>query len=222
MLIHYSSHELYEVRERILSKAEPLFAERGYHGVSLGEIATVAEVDYVALTYYFAGKKGLFSEIVARRTRPINQRRLDLLKRALKGSSHPRSLLTGILDAYARPLFELVNTRERQADVTSRLLVRILTETDPVSQESIDREMRSVEKEFALALTEACPELRFSEVAAGMVFYAGAVIYFLAATFKTDDEYFLVPMKASEWDDTLQLLVNCGLGSFQSMMENLN
>jgi AcrR family transcriptional regulator len=51
-------------RERILKAAERLFAERGYDGTSVRAIVARARVNQAAINYHFAGKEGLYREIL--------------------------------------------------------------------------------------------------------------------------------------------------------------
>ena len=47
-------------RQRLLDAAERLFAEHGFHGVSLRTITAEAGMNLAAANYYFGGKEGLF------------------------------------------------------------------------------------------------------------------------------------------------------------------
>ncbi len=51
-------------RERILKAAERLFAERGYDGTSVRAIVAKARVNQAAINYHFAGKEGLYREVL--------------------------------------------------------------------------------------------------------------------------------------------------------------
>lgn len=53
-----------ETKEKIMNAARLLFADRGYEGTSVREIAKVAEVNIASLNYYFATKENLFHEII--------------------------------------------------------------------------------------------------------------------------------------------------------------
>ncbi|MEA2964282.1 MAG: TetR/AcrR family transcriptional regulator, regulator of cefoperazone and chloramphenicol, partial [Alphaproteobacteria bacterium] len=50
-------------RERILRTAERLFAERGFSGVSVRELAAAAQVNIASIGYHFDNKEGLLSEV---------------------------------------------------------------------------------------------------------------------------------------------------------------
>ncbi len=51
-------------RERILKAAERLFADRGYEATSIRAIVAKARVNQAAVNYHFAGKEGLYTEVL--------------------------------------------------------------------------------------------------------------------------------------------------------------
>jgi TetR/AcrR family transcriptional regulator, regulator of cefoperazone and chloramphenicol sensitivity len=53
-----------ETRERLLSTAERLFAERGFSKVTVREICRSARANVAAVNYHFSGKQGLYDEVV--------------------------------------------------------------------------------------------------------------------------------------------------------------
>ena len=46
-------------REKLIASAERLFADRGFDGVSVRDIAKAAGVNSALVGYYFRGKEGL-------------------------------------------------------------------------------------------------------------------------------------------------------------------
>ena len=53
-----------ETKEKIMEKARVLFADHGYEGTSVREIAKAAEVNVASVNYYFSSKENLFLEIL--------------------------------------------------------------------------------------------------------------------------------------------------------------
>ena len=49
---------------KILQAAEQLFAEKGYAGASMGEIAQLAEIPKSNVHYYFSTKKALYQDVL--------------------------------------------------------------------------------------------------------------------------------------------------------------
>ncbi|MBX3566371.1 MAG: TetR family transcriptional regulator [Sphingomonas sp.] len=67
--------------ERILDAAEQLFAEYGYHGVTLRDVAARVGVSPTLIHYHFTGKESIFEAVWARRA-PISARnRLEAMRR---------------------------------------------------------------------------------------------------------------------------------------------
>jgi AcrR family transcriptional regulator len=71
-----------ETRERLLDVAEERFGERGIPEVSLREITSLAEANIAAVNYHFGSKDGLVREVFARRMKPLNEMRIELLREA--------------------------------------------------------------------------------------------------------------------------------------------
>jgi AcrR family transcriptional regulator len=63
-------------RERIMKAAERLFAERGYEGTSVRAIVAKARVNQAAINYHFAGKEGLYREVLRAAFRALTARQL--------------------------------------------------------------------------------------------------------------------------------------------------
>jgi len=57
-------------KERILNEAEALFAQKGYHAVSVREITTAAECNLAAINYHFGNKQNLYMEVFRSRWIP--------------------------------------------------------------------------------------------------------------------------------------------------------
>jgi AcrR family transcriptional regulator len=64
-------------RERILKAAERLFAERGYDGTSIRAIVAKARVNQAAVNYHFAGKEGLYGEVLRATFRTFTEHQLE-------------------------------------------------------------------------------------------------------------------------------------------------
>jgi len=63
-------------RERILKAAERLFAERGYEATSIRTIVAKARVNQAAINYHFAGKDGLYREVLRAAFRALTEHQL--------------------------------------------------------------------------------------------------------------------------------------------------
>ena len=92
--------------ERILDAAEELFAKHGIYGVTMREIAELANVDTALLHYYFESKRGVFDSVFARRADILNSERILELDR-YEGEAGGAVTVEGIIAAYLRPMFSL-------------------------------------------------------------------------------------------------------------------
>jgi AcrR family transcriptional regulator len=64
-------------RDRILKAAERLFAERGYDATSVRAIVAKARVNQAAINYHFAGKDGLYREVLRMSFRALTEHQLS-------------------------------------------------------------------------------------------------------------------------------------------------
>lgn len=78
-----------ERRHQLLDVGLALFAEKGFDGASIEEVAARAGVSKPVVYEHFGGKDGLYSRVVDREM----QRLLDRITLALRGGGHPRQLL---------------------------------------------------------------------------------------------------------------------------------
>jgi AcrR family transcriptional regulator len=66
-----------------------LFAEQGFHAVSVRAIVAAADVNLGAINYHFGSKQALFEEIFAAGASRMVQHRLDLLDQCREGPGRP-------------------------------------------------------------------------------------------------------------------------------------
>ena len=93
-------------RQRILDAAERLFAQRGFHGVSIRDITGEAGVDVALANYHFGSKQGLLEAVFTRRAIDLNDERLALLDALLANRGRRRPQLEEIIDAFTHPLLD--------------------------------------------------------------------------------------------------------------------
>ena len=91
-------------RERILDAAEALFAERGYDGVTLRQIATRADVDVALANYHFGKKLALFQAVFERRAALLNDSRREALRACQEKAGDSSPTVEQIIEAFLRPL----------------------------------------------------------------------------------------------------------------------
>jgi AcrR family transcriptional regulator len=93
-------------RERILDAAEKLFAQRGFHAVSVRDITQSAGVDVALVTYHFGGKQPLFEAVFMRRAAVLNEERLRRLETVVERAAPRPPRVEDIIDAFTHPLLD--------------------------------------------------------------------------------------------------------------------
>ena len=76
-------------REQLLDVGRALFAERGFDGTSIEEVAARAGVSKPVVYEHFGGKEGLYAVVVDREMEQL----LDRITTALGSATHPRVVL---------------------------------------------------------------------------------------------------------------------------------
>jgi AcrR family transcriptional regulator len=104
-------------KERILDEAETLFAEKGYHAVSVREITGRAGCNLSAVNYHFGNKEKLYLSVFRDRWLPRAFRIRDAIMEAVPGGGppSPRALIEALARAFlAGPLTDEERQRHHQ------------------------------------------------------------------------------------------------------------
>ena len=156
-----------ERREQLVSVGRKLFAQKGFEGTSVEEIAARAEVSKPVVYEHFGGKEGLYAVVVDREISAL----LDSITGALALEAHPRILAE-------RAALALLDYIESSSDG-----FRILVRDSPVTQATgsyaslISDVATQVEHILAAAFRRSGLETKFapmySQMLVGMVALAG-------------------------------------------------
>jgi AcrR family transcriptional regulator len=95
-----------ERRAQLLDVAGSLFAEQGYHGASMEQLAEGAGVSKPVLYQHFTSKHDLYLAVVRDAVREME----EVVRRALEGTNDNRTRIHGAIAAY----FDFVETRRFQ------------------------------------------------------------------------------------------------------------
>ncbi len=163
-------------RAAILLAAEKLFAQHGYHAVSIRQIADEAAVPLALVGYYFGPKQELFHAIFEH-WRPTIDARMARLAAVRIDPADPRTL-PRIIEAFIGPVLELRASAEgeyyallvaRELSTATEEAARVLREYfDPMAHAFID------------ALHAALPHATRSQAAKGYQFALGAMLNHLS------------------------------------------
>jgi AcrR family transcriptional regulator len=140
-------------RDQILVAAERVFAQQGYHGTTMRNVAQEAGVKLALLQYHFNTKIGLFTAIFERR-QYVNEERLALLH-AIPDLSAP-SALEEIVDALIGPPLRLHHSPD---DVWfARLILRETADPSNLERPVMRRFFDPLAREFISALLACLPD----------------------------------------------------------------
>ena len=96
-------------RDQILDAAEALFAQYGFHGVTVRQVTSEANVDVALVYYYFENKRALFDAVLMRRATIVNKERLDLLEQIDLSPEDGRAI-EKLVAAFVDPIYRYLAT----------------------------------------------------------------------------------------------------------------
>jgi AcrR family transcriptional regulator len=161
-------------RKKLFASAERLFAERGFNGVSVRDIANDAGVNSALVGYYFGGKQGLLSEVYTRHCTPLNQERMRLLKQFSQSKAGPT--LEHVLEAFIRPSLEVTVDHHGRSNFT-RLRAILSGENSALLEKLIAQNFDQSSRIFVEALRRCLPHLKTEDVLWRFHFLLGAIYY---------------------------------------------
>jgi AcrR family transcriptional regulator len=166
-----------DTRERILDVAERLFGERGFPATPLRDITAEAGVNIASVNYHFGSKEGLLAEVLERRLKPINTRRLELLDavEARAGNGPPE--LEAVIRAFLSPPFHSLRVWGADGQGFLRLVGRIHSETNEDFRATFVKQFDEVFKRFTAALRRALPNLDDADLSWRMLFMVGSMAF---------------------------------------------
>ncbi|WP_051361742.1 TetR/AcrR family transcriptional regulator [Solimonas soli] len=114
---------------RILDAAEQLFALRGYHGVSIREVAALSGTELSLTRYHFGSKDELFRRVVARRAETVTQATFRSLTAALARQQGKPLSVEAIVRAFVTPIVSFP-----RKDEGWRNYLKLMIHSDSLSQ----------------------------------------------------------------------------------------
>ncbi len=163
-------------RERLLEKAEILFAQKGYHAVSVREITANARCNMASVNYHFGNKKNLYLEIFRSRWIPRERRMYSTFELSVDSLNKPTPEL--VIQALARaylegPLSDEELGRHRQ------LIVRELNNPTEAFELVADQTLRPLFKKLYGLLSFSAPgEVDENKLSFDIMSIFGIILYF--------------------------------------------
>lgn len=172
-----------EIPTKILDAAEQLFAQRGYHGVSMRQVAEGAGVSVSLAQYHFVTKEALFGAVMERRILTINHQRLARLDGVERdGLRNGKIELEDVLKAFLEPTVLLSRDKVSGGSYYAQLISQITNDPQPharaVSRTYNDPIARQTMRVMQLAL----PELDSATLTWCYLFAVGSMITAISST----------------------------------------
>lgn len=172
-------------RERILDAAEALFAEHGYDGVTLRQIATRAGVDVALASYHFGKKLDLFHAVFLRRADMLNDARRDALYECQHKAGDKGPTVEQIIEAFLRPL-ELAQETGDEGWRHYLALIAYINNSPFWGPRMMSELFDELVQEFIEALQKALPGARDEDIFWCYHSLSGALTLTLANTGRID------------------------------------
>jgi AcrR family transcriptional regulator len=165
-----------KLKEKILDAAEIAFAEGGYTGISVRDIAERAGVNQGLIRYYFDTKEQLFDEVYKRRGGLLSGHRHVLLDRLLE-SGQPLQV-KDIIRAYLQPQWDLKHSGEAGA-AFARLQSRLHSEPEEHALRLRKEVYDASVKRYVDALAQVLPQIPRRTIGLRMSFLVGTYMFML-------------------------------------------
>lgn len=192
-----SDHKL-DTKDRLLDAAEALFAEKGFDGVSIRELATAADVNVAAVNYHFQGKDNLYQEVIRRRFIIQRDRTLEAIGAVLAASPGKPPLESLIRSFVSLYLEEALSPHEGGNFL--RLIARELHSQGDHTTPLFFKEMvEPVFQTFSQALMRARPHLQQEQLNWIIASIIGQIHHFVMRWQKRQ--------RLAEGSDSLQIML---------------
>ncbi|HEY2019049.1 MAG TPA: TetR/AcrR family transcriptional regulator [Bryobacteraceae bacterium] len=160
-----------DTKQKILETAERLFGEQGYNATSLRQIITEASVNLAAIHYHFGSKEELLDEMIQRKAKPVNEKRLAMLDRIEAEAGDGPLAVEKVLESFMLPMSEAA---DRNPEFV-RLMGRMYAEG--MMPAVLQRHFHQVIARFLGAMRKALPGLPENELLWRIHFMTGAMAH---------------------------------------------
>jgi AcrR family transcriptional regulator len=125
-----------ETRARLLAAAAEVFAESGYHGATVREICTRANVNVALINYHFGDKLELYTEVLRRAF--DDPERMKGMQELLAQKAKPEIVLRKVIHL----MLNLMIRRRERGPLHMRLMLHELTRPTPAIGRVIDETVK--------------------------------------------------------------------------------
>lgn len=171
-------------REQLLDAAEELFAQHGFDGVTVRQVATLAGTDVALPNYYFGSKQGMFDAVFDRRARLFNQARTEAIDRVLQASAPAAPMLEELVAAFLEPIAQVQSSADPGWRNYCRLVA--LVNSSSVLVGMMTTHYDALVRKFVEALHLCLPDVPLKDLYWYNHFLSGALSLTMANTGRID------------------------------------
>lgn len=209
-----------DVKVAILDSAEALFAELGYHGVSLRQVAEGAGISLSLVQYHFKTKEELYSTVMGRRILAINHERLARLDHIEleAAKSGGKIEVEAVLRAFLEPTVLFCRDPKIGGGHFAKLIAQVANDPQPHARNVSQKYYDPISRQTMRVLKRALPGLDDDTLAWCYVLAVGAMI---AAVSPIRRAHHLTGGRIDDDDvgNTLGLLVPFLAGAFERVAQ---
>ncbi|MEM9639718.1 MAG: TetR/AcrR family transcriptional regulator [Pseudomonadota bacterium] len=203
-------------RECILDAAEQLFADRGYDGASIRDVAAQAGLQIHSIGYHYGPKEQLFDAVVGRRAEIMTQLRRDALAAAQSLSEGKPVSVKDLVRAYVSPFIMSASHGDPGWRNYAALMGRLAN--SPLGTEIIAKHYDATARDYIAALQQALPRAKAADVVEGFSAMVAAMLGICAATGRPERLSGRASPRPPE--DSLETLVRFHTAGFQAMQDH--
>jgi AcrR family transcriptional regulator len=167
-------------RERILDAAEALFAEGGYEGTSIRDIADRAAIGVAVVGYHFGPKEALFNTVIGRRGVIMNDQREHALRDARRQAGDVPIEVETLIRGYVSPFVEYARQGDAGWQNYAILMGRLAN--SPRGTEVIAKHYDATARAYIEELIRTLPEADLAALVEGFMTMVSAMLFICAST----------------------------------------
>ncbi|MEM8663514.1 MAG: TetR/AcrR family transcriptional regulator [Pseudomonadota bacterium] len=177
-------HRSETTQTAILDAAEQLFAERGYDGASIRDVAGAAGVQLHAVGYHFGPKEALFDAVVARRAAIMTDLRQQALAIMRAAAGAAPIAIAELVRAYVSPFIHSAGHGEPGWRNYAALMGRLAN--SPLGTEIIARHYDGTARAYIAEFRRTLPDADATETVDAFLHMVAAMLSICARTGRSE------------------------------------
>ncbi len=151
-----------DAKEKLLAVAGPMFADRGYDGVSTRDLSRKAKVNLSAITYHFGSKRGLYNAVIERIVADIAPMRtflVDTIDGGVARAADDSDALPDVVEQFVRMMVTFLTHPDFQY-WRMQLIMREITQPTDAFETIMNRHIGPIQSAIGriVALATGRPE----------------------------------------------------------------